>query len=307
MSDLIQRFFIDHVVDPFTSIILPGMLLLFFGGVLVRCLVYYTVRAEARFSKEFEKRAQKYFIETPPEGRIASFHKLTKALLEKTYEETFNIRNKYKRRNIDYITSAADRLFLIQDGVYRLVVDTLKRTRYLRKEGHPPKLMDLAKATFDNNPVFTRLLGIFPMGVFNEFLNILPGLFVILGIFGTFMGVMKGLPDLGGMDLANAEETKRIMDVFLTRISHAMLASVLGIGLSVAMTLVNTALSPEGVYYGLINRFTGALEFLWNETTTNEVDREKDVPQGERTKLMVAQHAAASAPPKPPAGSAPAA
>jgi hypothetical protein len=307
MSDTIGKFVVEHLVDPFSAVMLPGMILLFVAGVVVRCLIYYTVRAEGRFSREFEKRTQKYFVETAPESRAHSFHRLTKALLEKTYEETFNLRNKYKRRNIDYVMSAADRLFLIQDGVYRLVVDTLKRTRYLRKDGHPPKLMDLAKATFDNNPVFTRLLGIFPMGIFNEFLNILPGLFVILGIFGTFLGVMRGLPDLGGMDLANAEETKRIMDLFLTRISHSMLASVMGIGLSVLMTLVNTALSPESVYYGLINRFTGALEFIWNETSTNEVDAQKDILHGERTKLMMAQaQAQTQTPPKPP-GSAPAA
>jgi hypothetical protein len=307
MSDAIGKFVVEHLVDPFSAVILPGMLLLFLVGAVVRCLIYYTVRAEGRFAREFEKRTQKYFVETAPAERAASFHRLVKALLEKTYEETFNLRNKYKRRNIDYVMSLADRLFLIQDGVYRLVIDTLKRTRYLKKEGHPPKLMDLAKATFDTNPVFTRLLGIFPMGVFNEFLNILPGLFVILGIFGTFLGVMRGLPDLGGMDLANAEETKRIMDLFLARISHSMLASVMGIGLSVVMTLVNTALSPDSVYYNLINRFTGALELLWNETVNNDVDQQKDILHGERTKLMMAQaQAQAQTPPKPP-GSAPAA
>ena len=53
-----------------------------------------------------------------------------------------------------------------------------------------------------------------------------------------------------------------------------MMTSVLGIILSVAMTLINTTWSTEGLYFRAINIYTSALECIWHETTTNEVDAE---------------------------------
>jgi len=53
-----------------------------------------------------------------------------------------------------------------------------------------------------------------------------------------------------------------------------MMTSVLGIILSVAMTLINTTWSTEGMYFRAINTYTAALECIWHETTTNEVDAE---------------------------------
>ena len=79
------------------------------------------------------------------------------------------------------------------------------------------------------------------------------------------------------MDLGNIEGTKKIMDMFLMKISQSMLKSILGIGLSVCMSLLNTILSPEGLYYNLVNRYSSSLDQIWNETTTNEYDR-NEVP-----------------------------
>ena len=190
-----------------------------------------------------------------------------------TFHECFELRDKYKRRNFDHITSLSDRLFLVEEGVARLIADTLKQSRYLKRDSHNVKMIELTKGVFDTNPFFNRLLGVFPVSLLNELINILPGLFIIGGIFGTFLGIAKGLPELGGMDLQKIDETKRIMDMFLAGISMAMIKSILGIFLSVNMSLINTVFAPEGIYYNLINRYSAALEQVWNETTTNEYDR----------------------------------
>jgi len=278
--DPISKFVMDNLIDVTAEVIVPIMALAFLVGVVVRILLYYVARSEAHFAQEFEKRVQKVISEG--EGAsipyIESFHKRTRAILEKTYIECFEKKHKFKRRDFDHITTITDRLFLIQEGTSRAIQDTLKQTRYFKRDtANAPKMLDLTKNVFENNPYFNRLLGVFPVPLLNELLNILPGLFIIAGIFGTFLGISRGLPELGGMDLGNIEGTKKIMDMFLMKISQSMLKSILGIGLSVCMSLLNTILSPEGLYYNLVNRYSSSLDQIWNETTTNEYDR-NEVP-----------------------------
>lgn len=287
--DPITGFLVDHVIGVLAEIIMPLMFLAFCIAIVVRLLIYYVARAEYRFTREFEKRVHRA-VSQPTEGSLHSFHKTTRSLLEKTYVEGFELRNKYQRRNLDQITGITDRVFLIQEGVIRVIQDTLKQTRYLRKDGHnSPKMIDLSKNVFDNNPVFNRLLGVFPMALLNELLNILPSLFIIGGIFGTFLGISMGLPELGHMDLGQMEATKKTMDVFLVKISQAMVKSIVGIGVSVVMSLLNTLFAPENIYYNLVNRFSASLDQLWNETKTNETDPNETPFLGQRAPLSSGQ------------------
>jgi hypothetical protein len=287
--DPITSFLVDHVVGVLAEIIMPLMFLAFIIAIVVRLLIYYVARAEYRFTREFEKRVHRVVAES--KDGLSSFHKVTRAILEKTYIEAFELRNKYQRRNLDQITGITDRVFLIQEGVIRLIQDTLKQTRYFRKDNHshPTRMIDLSKNVFDNNPVFNRLLGVFPMALLNELLNILPSLFIIGGIFGTFLGISMGLPELGHMDLGQMETTKKTMDVFLVKISQAMVKSIVGIGVSVIMSLLNTLFAPENIYYNLVNKFSTSLDQLWNESRTNEVDPNETPFMGSRAPLSSGQ------------------
>ncbi len=273
--DPISAFLVDHVLGVAAELVIPLMGATFVVGVLTRILIWYVARSEHKFAIEFEKRVRRYVAESYANEsiRVSSFHRITRQILEHTFHECFELRDKYKRRNFDHISSLTDRVFLIEEGVARLMSDTLKQTRYLKRENQDIKMVELTKSVFDTNPFFNRLLGAFPVSLLNELINILPGLFIIGGIFGTFLGIAKGLPELRDMDLQKIEETKRTMGMFLEGISMAMIKSILGIFLSVSMSLINTVLAPEGIFYNLINRYSAALDTLWNETTTNEYDK----------------------------------
>ena len=286
MHDPISEFIVAHVISWMSTIIMPLMLGAFVVGIGMRIMVYYLATVEMRFSEEFEKRVRFHFT-SPDAPKVSSFFRLTRILLDKTYVECFEFREKYKRRKYDYISSLLDRLFLIQDGVRRLLDDTLRQCRYFKKDqGHTqPKMIEVAKSALEHNPYFNRLLGIVPVSLLHEILNILPGLFLIGGILGTFLGISKGLPELGSMDLANMQETKRVMDEFLATIGYAMVKSIIGILFSASMTLVNTFFAVEGNYYNLVNRFASSLETLWNETQTNELEAIPD-PQPAKSSDM---------------------
>ena len=252
-------------------IYLPYAMAVFFvAGIFFRAMIYYTVRRHEWFSREFEKRVNRFMEnETPGKVQDVSFFVLSKRILERTYYEVFEIRDRMKRRRPDAVMAASDRLFLVRQGCAWLVKDILKQVKFLKWTEDTPKLLNITKATFHHNPCFNRVFGVLPMAGLNDVISILPGLFVVTGILGTFIGISGGLGDLGGMNLQDLESTKAIMDKFLHEISYAMKSSIVGILFSLLSHVANTIMSPERSYVSMVDRFESALDLLWYRSDNN--------------------------------------
>jgi hypothetical protein len=251
---------------------MPFMVSAFVIGVTLRYLVYHTVKRHEWFAREFEKRVS-FFLSSEMDHKRenVSFFVITKRLMEGTFYEVFEKRDKTRQAKNDNMMLLSDRVFLVKMGCAWLVHDILKQIRFLKYSMQPPKLQSITKNTLSKNPAFNRVFGLITSVSLNDLLNSLPGLFVIGGIFGTFLGVMKGLPELHAMDLNDPEKTKIIMDTFLTEIALSMGASITGILLSVMMTVVNTLFSPERQFVDIVDRFENCLDLLWNYSHSNEV------------------------------------
>jgi hypothetical protein len=267
---------VHHILDTMVvvgkTLHFPFMVGAFILGATFRVLIYFTVRRHEWFGREFENRVSQFLAsEMDHKHENVSFYVVTKRLMERTFYELFEKRDQARRSKPDNMILLSDRLFLIKMGCAWLVHDILKQIRFLKYGMQPPKLINITKNTFSKNPAFNRVFGLIPSIGLNDLLNILPGLFVIGGIFGTFLGVMKGLPELGGMDMGDPVKTKAIMDRFLVEISLSMGASITGIFLSVCMTLINTAFSPERRFVDIVDRFENSLDLLWNYSHSNEV------------------------------------
>ncbi len=263
---------INFVVAYATDYLMPLLLIGFLLAVIARLLITVTIHRQKRFVKEFCKRVHQDIAASPdPQG---SFYNHVKRALTRTYFETFELRQRYKRRNEDHIMTVGDRVFLIQDGIIRLIDDFLQHIRYLKKNsGHQPDFHEISNSVFGSNPIFNRVLGIFSLSRTNDVLNILPSIFIVGGIFGTFLGIMRALPELTAMDITNAEASKVVIDNFLIKISFALSTSILGIVLSIIMSFMNTLLSPTNTYLEIVDAFNSASEILWNKSESNEVDR----------------------------------
>jgi len=262
---------IEHVSTFAGDYLISIIILTFFGSVLLRALIYFTVKRHEWFAKEFEKRVDRYIEDDKTPGGAVSFYVLAKRILERTYYENFENRAKFKRRKPDRVMDLSDRVFLIKQGSAWIVKDTLKQLRHLKYSYQQPKILNVTKSVFKSNPCFNRVLGLIPMATVNDVLNILPGLFVIGGIFGTFLGIMKGLPELSGMNLSDLEQTKLVMDGFLGNIAFSMTTSIVGIMCSVGMSMVNTVWSPEKLFVAIIDRFENSLDILWNRSDNNDI------------------------------------
>jgi len=267
---------IDGLVVFATDLLIPFMGVLFVFAIVMRLLVYYTVKRQEWFAKEFQKRVD-VLVESDEfvQKSNKSFYTLTKKSLEKTYYELFEVRSFMKRRKPDYIMSFTDRVFLIQQGCAWYVKDVLKQLKFLpyQKEVNP-KIFEISKSTYQRNPCFNRVFGVIPASVSTELLNMIPGIFIVLGIFGTFLGIMKALPDLGNMDLSDIEGTKLVMDQFLLKISFSMSTSLMGILLSVTMGLINAFFSPSKAFVDAVDRMEISLYTLWNVSNNNDRPRE---------------------------------
>ena len=243
---------------------------IFLFGLFFRAMIYYTVRRHEWFSKEFEKRVNRFIdSEVPGKVKDVSFYVLAKKTLERTYYEVFEIRDRMKRRRPDAIMAVSDRVFLVRQGCAWLVKDILKQVKFLKWTEETPKLLNITKATLEHNPCFNRVFSIFPMTGLNDLISILPGLFVVAGILGTFIGIAGGLSELGTMNLQDLENTKNIMDRFLHEISYAMGTSITGIIFSLASHVVNVIFNPERSYVSMVDRFESALDLLWYRSDNN--------------------------------------
>lgn len=264
---------IEGIVIIATDRLIPWMMILFVLAILIRSLIFFMITRELWFTNEFYKRVHR-FVDNNKKVSNLSFYIMVKKIMEKTFYELFEVRAIMKRRKLDAITPISDRIFLIQHGSARLVKDTLTQIRHLKHNREHPKLHEITKSIFENNPSFKKIFGIVPTATLNDFLNILPGIFIIGGIFGTFLGIMKALPELGGMDLSDVEGSKTIMDDFLLKISFSMTTSIVGIMLSVLLNIFNTFASPEKIFINIVNRFENCLDILWNLSDNNNIPEE---------------------------------
>lgn len=252
------------------DLLMPMMVIGFVLAVAMRCLIWVTVKREAWFAKGFEKRTFEYLQKTKrSKTKYTSYYVTTKMLLEKTYYELFIMRSILKRRNPDIIMDKSDRIFLVQQGCARLVKDTLRHIQFFRHENGKPNTFDAAAQVFEKNPHFNAVFGYLPRATFNEVINLLPGIFIVGGIFGTFLGIMGALPELGAMDLADIDKTKQVMDNFLVKMSYSMITSILGIILNIAMTFLNAFMNPNKVFIDIVERYNNSLETLWTACSDN--------------------------------------
>lgn len=270
--NIISDQLLQNSIKHFINYLPYAMAAIFVVAAAARYAIYYTVRRHEWFAKQFEHKVLK-FLDTDANRKLenASFYVLAKKIFEKTYYEAFAIRDKNSHSNSDSVMPLNDRLFLIKQGCAWMVKDILKQLRYLKWSKETPKLQHITRATLHHNPCFNKVFGIFPMGAFNDLINILPGLFVVAGILGTFLGIKGGLIQLGGMDLSDVEGTKTIMDNFLREISFAMASSVVGIAFSLLLHVYNITFSPERVFTSLVDRFESAMDLLWYRSDNNVV------------------------------------
>lgn len=256
--------FIQILLNVSKDYLMPFMILLFFGAIFARLAAYFLVRAQDRFTAEFEKRVNRHRDGDFPETRGLSFSDCTQYLLRRTSDEIYTLAAQKRSRKGDTVLTIGNRLFMVQDAADRLSRTVAENVQF-GFSGHPPSFEIVASHAFTSNHFFNKLFGIVPMALINRLLTILPGLFVVGGIFGTFVGIMIGLPMLKSIDPTNIATSSKILGDFLIYMAYSIGSSVLGVFLSVCMTVVNNWTAWDDILVGNVERLRDCLTFLWSE------------------------------------------
>jgi Flp pilus assembly protein protease CpaA len=246
------------------------MIVVFFIGIILKLLMYFLLKSEADFSSAFETRTHRFLNrEYQDVGKLRNFHETVAYLLKRTFNESYILRRKqFRKRREDPKVNTINRMFLIETGAKTLIEDTLKQTRY-HDADKAPDFRNISRFVYGSNPYFNKLWGVVPVGLMNNIFSRLPSLFIIGGIFGTFLGISNGLPALKEIDPGDIIAAQATLADFLQSMTFAMYSSVVGIFLSVCFTILNAFTSLESIYLGSVDRYTQSLELIWKDTNSS--------------------------------------
>lgn len=127
----------------------------------------------------------------------------------------------------------------------------------------PPNFTELTHRIMSQDPHWTKVMKHFPIDGVSRMIDILPGLFIVLGVFGTFIGISMALPEIANInfdDLAGSEQT---INNFVLNVTYAMKTSIAGIFLSMTLTVLNTMSPIRQTRARVFKKVETALQMLW--------------------------------------------
>ena len=143
------------------------------------------------------------------------------------------------------------------------LVHSLKSETNAFKTNQKPNFEHLTQRVMAKDDHWVRLHGLFPTDGVIRMIDVLPGIFIVVGIFGTFVGITNALPHIAEIDFNNVSNSSSVLSVFVNDVSFAMRTSIAGIGFSLIISLLNT-LYPIGIVRDSIARgVEDCLEYLW--------------------------------------------
>ncbi len=145
----------------------------------------------------------------------------------------------------------------------RSIVHSIRAHVDVLKSEFPPNFGELADRILDQDRQWKTVSGV-PIEIVSRMLDILPGLFVIGGILGTFIGIATGLPKIGAIDMNHISESSPILASFIDNIAMSMRTSIFGIMFSVAMTVLNTIFPIHTQRIDVEKSVQRCLELIWN-------------------------------------------
>ncbi|MBF0441867.1 MAG: hypothetical protein HQK54_08190 [Oligoflexales bacterium] len=176
--------------------------------------------------------------------------------------------------------SIADRMLNKKDEALKTYVEGKKLTIASVKQQvdafrspHPPDFHEITRRVLDQDMGWRKIARILPVDALSRSFDILPGLFVVGGIFGTFIGITSALPKIASIDLNKIHEAAPILNSFVTDLSFSMNASITGIVCSVVMTILIALFPLDTVRDDVMRNMDQSFEFMWYQIHASRMSR----------------------------------
>lgn len=145
----------------------------------------------------------------------------------------------------------------------------------------PPNFSQLTDRIMNDDEHWSKIFGVVPVDGVMRTLDILPTMFIILGVFGTFIGISFALPEIAKMDFNNLEASGQTLTQFVLNVTFAMKTSIAGIFFSIILTMMNTLFPIEVTREGTFEKVETTFEVLWYHlhTDQNKMTLDKEMKQ----------------------------
>ncbi|OUR95342.1 hypothetical protein A9Q84_16015 [Halobacteriovorax marinus] len=128
---------------------------------------------------------------------------------------------------------------------------------------YPPNYAELTERILEQDENWTKIFGILPIAPISRLNDILPSIFVVFGIFGTFIGISMALPEIANIDFSDLEKSGDVLTNFVLSVTFAMKTSIAGILFSVIMTMLNTLAPVRGLRNKTFKKLSKCFENIW--------------------------------------------
>ncbi len=127
----------------------------------------------------------------------------------------------------------------------------------------PPNFTELTHRLLGQDEKWNKLVGPIPIEGVSRMIDILPGLFIVFGVFGTFVGISMALPEIANIDFNNLESSGSTLTKFVLNTTFAMKTSIAGIFFSVILTMLNTFSPIKDVRGRIFKQIETTMHALW--------------------------------------------
>lgn len=127
----------------------------------------------------------------------------------------------------------------------------------------PPNFTELTHRIMSQDPHWTKVMKHFPIDGVARMIDILPGLFIVLGVFGTFIGISMALPEIAKIDFNDLDGSANTLMNFVLSVTYAMKTSIAGIFFSLILTVLNTLSPIKQTRARVFKKLETSLQMLW--------------------------------------------
>jgi hypothetical protein len=127
----------------------------------------------------------------------------------------------------------------------------------------PPNFTELTHRIMTQDPNWVKVMKHFPVNGITRMIDILPGLFIVLGVFGTFIGIAMALPEIANIDFNDLDKSADTLMAFVLSVTYAMKTSIAGIFFSLILTVLNTMFPIKETRFRVFKKVEISLQMLW--------------------------------------------
>lgn len=271
------------ILDFITEYLLVGMGCLLAFALITRYLTFRASRRDfsfySSFTREVEKKLSQDSFENVQVENIDDYinellDSISKKLPKRKLRSNPNkkISNKKQQYGQDRVSSLREYV-----GGNNSVINGLKDEASTFKGNNMPTFYEVANRILFKDDNWVKLYGLMRIDRASRLIDSLPGIFIVLGIFGTFIGISNALPQVAQIDFSNIEGSSGVLSHFVLDVTYAMKTSIAGIMCSLVLTLINTLYPIAKMRETIISKLEHTLENLWYFFQGDAPERKRDL------------------------------